>query len=242
MTRRLQLQQGVLEFSSRSILYVIHRRKRRTLRISVSPDLSVEIFAPSKAPIDWIEEVVAKRAEWIVRTLDKVAACHVLSLPKELMNGQPVFLLGREYRVTTVRGSNASIEVLFDRLVVTHRRPEDSLAVGRLVRRWYREQASNLFESAIRSCLTSESLQHIRKPPLAIRNMKSRWGSCSSSGRITLNLKLVMVPRPCVAYVVAHELCHLVHHDHSKRFYRLLADVMPDWRERKRELDMYRMK
>ena len=67
--------------------------------------------------------------------------------------------------------------------------------------------------------------------------MKTRWGSCRARGAITLNLKLMQVPKPYIDYVIAHELCHLVEHNHSPRFYALLDRVMPDWRERRRGLN-----
>ena len=69
-------------------------------------------------------------------------------------------------------------------------------------------------------------------PDITIRKMRRRWGSCSSKGEVTLNLALIKMPLACIDYVVTHELCHLEAFHHGKPFYRLLAQVMPDWRER----------
>ena len=69
--------------------------------------------------------------------------------------------------------------------------------------------------------------------------MRSQWGSCSLSGRISLNTHLVKTPPRLAEYVVLHELCHLRHHDHSPRFYALMERYMPDWRVRRSELDRY---
>ncbi len=76
-------------------------------------------------------------------------------------------------------------------------------------------------------------------PQIAMRVLETRWGSCSSPGRIALNLKLIQVPKVFIDYVVMHELCHLVEPNHSPAFYALLDRAMPDWRERKGRLDGY---
>lgn len=74
-------------------------------------------------------------------------------------------------------------------------------------------------------------------PPLHILTMQTQWGSCSPAGRLTLNPNLVKAHRECIDYVILHELCHLAEHNHSGRFYRLMAQVMPQWRTIKVRLD-----
>lgn len=202
----------------------------------------MNVFAPSRAPAEWIESAVKGRGEWIVRTLEKVAACEVLSLPERFLPGDTIWFLGRKFRLAVVEGKSSAAEILFDALVLTVSDPGDERAIGRGVTRWYRDRAAEQFERAIQKCLLSAAHFGVTKPALTIRNMRSRWGSCSSNGRVRLNLKLVMVPEACIDYVVMHELCHLVHHNHSKRYYALLTQCMPDWKERKRVLDGYRMK
>ena len=78
----------------------------------------------------------------------------------------------------------------------------------------------------------------VKKPKLRVRTMKSCWGSCLvNKGIITLNRKLLMKPRECIEYVVVHELCHFIHPNHSKEFYKFMEQFMPDWRERKGRLN-----
>lgn len=74
-------------------------------------------------------------------------------------------------------------------------------------------------------------------PSLKIRKMKTRWGSLASGRRMTLNLWLIRAPRECIEYVIVHELCHLEHRGHGPAFYRLMEEMMPDWRTRKRQLE-----
>ena len=74
-------------------------------------------------------------------------------------------------------------------------------------------------------------------PPLIVRRLQSRWGSCSKAGRILLNTELVQAPTECIDYVIVPELCHLKVPDHSPAFFRLLARCMPDWERRKAKLE-----
>ena len=74
---------------------------------------------------------------------------------------------------------------------------------------------------------------------LAVRRMKSRWGSCSVDGRVTLNAELIHLPRRLVDYVAVHEFCHLAHHNHSPAFWFQVATCLPDWRQRRAELKQW---
>jgi hypothetical protein len=73
---------------------------------------------------------------------------------------------------------------------------------------------------------------------LEINKMKFRWGSCSTSGRILLNPELIKAPKACIEYVIIHELCHLVHRDHTKAFFNLQTREMPDWEKWKEKLEL----
>ncbi len=77
----------------------------------------------------------------------------------------------------------------------------------------------------------------VEPPRLALRAMKTRWGSLSPAGTMTLNVDLIRAPQRCIEYVVCRELCHTAHRDHDVRFYRLLGRVMPDWEKRKEQLE-----
>jgi predicted metal-dependent hydrolase len=71
---------------------------------------------------------------------------------------------------------------------------------------------------------------------LGFRSQKTRWGSCSHQGSVTLNWKLVCAEPGVIDYVIVHELCHLKHLDHSKNFWRLVETYCPDWKEKKKWL------
>jgi predicted metal-dependent hydrolase len=100
---------------------------------------------------------------------------------------------------------------------------------------WYREQAVKVFSDTLLHL--SGKFNGASRPRLSVRAMKTRWGSLSPSGTLTLNVDLVRAPRSCIEYVVAHELCHMSHRRHDAQFYRQLALILPDWERRKRRLE-----
>lgn len=78
----------------------------------------------------------------------------------------------------------------------------------------------------------------IEKPKISIRKMKTRWGSCSKNRqKIILNSELIKAPKACIDYVVLHEIIHLLHRNHDRKFYNFLTIYMPDWKKRKAILD-----
>ena len=78
-----------------------------------------------------------------------------------------------------------------------------------------------------------------RPSAIYIQEMGNRWGSCTPKGKIILNTELIKAPKPCIEYVITHELCHLLHHDHTKAFFELLEAEMPDWKRWKNKLEKF---
>ncbi len=109
----------------------------------------------------------------------------------------------------------------------------------KLVENWYRQCAKEVFDERVAVWYPHFERFGFDPPVVVVRQMRSRWGSCTAQGKITLNLKLIMVPKQLIDYVIVHELCHRVEQNHSKRFYGLLGRVMPDWKERKEKLKRF---
>ncbi len=100
------------------------------------------------------------------------------------------------------------------------------------------EQCRAVFQPMLDAMYPMLEPYGVRKPTLRTRQMKSRWGSCMvQKGIITLNKRLYAAPTACIEYVIMHELCHLIHPNHSKQYYAFLTSMMPDWKERKALLE-----
>ena len=222
-----------LRFGAREICWQLCVMNRKKLRIVVRPDLSVRADAPDQFSEEEIIAAVQSKAGWIVRQLDSLADFHPLPTPHRYIGGETFHYLGRQYRLRVDEGKAEPAKLRGRFLHVLVQEKSDAKSVQAALDDWYRQRAADIFGRYLDRCLKVAKRHGAVEPVVAIRKMRTRWGSCSAAGRITLNLHLVQAPVHCIEYVVMHELCHLVEHNHSHAFYRLLTRCMPDWQKRK---------
>ena len=233
------MMRDVVRWGRVEIPFTYKRSVRKTMAISVHLDLAVEVLAPLDTSLDVIRERVIKRGAWIRKAWREFE----LYLPKQparrYVNGETHRYLGRQYRLRAEQGEEDSVKCLRGYLHVTSRRAPTPRKVQELLEEWYRGHAHRGFRERVAECCKRASVEGIHMPPLFIRKMRTRWGSCSSSGRIALNLELIKTPKECLDYVIIHELCHLKEKHHGPRFWRLLGKLLPDYRERRNRLNLY---
>lgn len=227
---------GSLRYGQDTIRYTVQRfSTRRTLGIEVHPDGQVMVRAPIDCDDVLITQRLQERAAWISRQLIEFERYRPRTPERQYIQGESHLYLGRQYRLRLSRDETTGLTLARGQMCVCLPCPEDPQQVQALLRRWYLERARAVFGEALDAGLLH--FQGVDRPRLIIRSMQSRWGSLSDAGNMTLNVKLVQAPRPCIAYVVTHELCHIRHRDHDARFFKLLAQVMPDWSQRKQRLE-----
>lgn len=214
------------------------RRDRKTLSISVLPDMTIEVVAPLDVTDDDIDKRLRRRAGWIKRQLQYFEQFHPRTPQRKYVAGETHLYLGRRYRLKVIPSPQQQVKLKRGFIEVhTHRPSRKDLIEEQLVN-WYKAKAVEQF-----NCKLADCIQRFPDPSkftptgLIVRQMATRWGSMSPGGRLVLNRRLIQAASHEIDYVIIHELCHRRFHHHGPEFYRLLSRTMPDWERRKSSLE-----
>ena len=228
-----------IRFGRTIIDYGIRRSPRRqTVAVAVDPVEGVMLTAPSSATAERLDEVVRDKAPWIVDRLRLVAQSELRADAHEFVSGESFAYLGRHYRLK-VKPLKTPGEAKLDRGFLVVPVPRDleferrSRYAERVLRAWYIEHARQKLPSRVAYWAARIGVE---APQLVVKDQQKRWGSCDQAGTVRLNWKIIQAPMRLVDYVVAHELVHLIHTDHTKAFWARLGQAMPDYDRRKEEL------
>ncbi|MCA9883444.1 MAG: M48 family metallopeptidase [Anaerolineae bacterium] len=229
-----------IQYGETTIEYQLTYSNRKTLAIHVHPDLQVVVVAPHDTSLEVVQAKVHQRANWIVRQQREFELYLPKIPPRQYVSGETHRYLGRQYRLRVVQEADADwVKLERGYLHVRTRHKRNTEAIRTLVNGWYLRQARRVFHERLRELLPRFANFNLPKFEIRVHELQTRWGSCTEAGTITLNLKLMQVPKAYIDYVIVHELCHLLEHNHSKRFYALLDRVLPDWRDRRQKLNQY---
>ena len=215
------------------------------MALYVHPDKRVEIRMPLLFSVDEIEPFLIKHSRWLFNRLDLPEKKPVEL--KKFVSGELHYFLGKQYPLEVVASDKNSVVFDNEKIVIrqrvdkstsqqAHLSASKSVSASGLLDRWYLEQAKRVFREISIPLVESMKKYNVAPKSFAIKKMKTRWGSCSSKGNINLNLHLIKLPEQCIKEVILHELCHLVHFNHSKDFYALMTAEMPDWKLWKKEI------
>jgi predicted metal-dependent hydrolase len=227
----------VVPWGDRGLRFSLVRSARRTLRITVAPDGSVRVHAPVKAAEDEICRRVARRGGWISRQLQRFDQWRPRTPPRQYLSGETHLFLGRQYRLLVTSEGAPDVRIDGDRLVLAVREDRSFVHRRTLLQHWYTLQSHQIFPERLNIAIAPFLRLGIARPRLIIRVLARRWGSYTAAGNLVLNRDLVQAAPHLIDYVVTHELAHAVHPDHGSEWQDLLTRTMPDWRERKQDLE-----
>jgi predicted metal-dependent hydrolase len=214
-------------------LQVKRRAYQKTITLRVDREGAVRVGCAKSCPKKEIENFLIKNRNWIEQSLRQVAE-HQKSFPKKrFFAGEEYLFLGQrlqlEHQVTHLKRPKFYFhdERLILNLGAAQYEPTRIDQYGKAMQSFYKSAGTTLLKSLVQK--NAEQMQ-LRPNRLSFRSQKSRWGSCSSEGNVSLNWRLVCAPARVANYVVVHELAHLRHHDHSARFWALVERYCPEYK------------
>ena len=210
--------------------------RRRTLGISVLPDASVVVRVPYRTPQKTVTKMVEEKSEWIRKHRDYFLNHKKNKFPITYKNGSFHNFRGNTMIISTSESRIPSVQFNGSTIEIGILNPGNETAVRNLLQKAYKNEAQKQLPIMFYNINTRLSSHGLRPTGLVIRTMKSRWGSCSNKGKITLNSELIKLSDKYIEYVIIHELCHLKHHNHSHRYYELLTELYPEWKRTKKEM------
>lgn len=228
-----------INYKDQCFEYEVVKKEVKNIGIRITPDGIVRVTSPTFIEDSYVHEVVYKRADWILLKLKLIGEMNKSVLNRKYSRGDSIVYLGMEYKLNVIEEVEGECRIrLKGEEFEVHVKPEwdeeereKSIRAGLV--EWYKHEAFKQFKDRTR--FYSEILK-LYPDNIRVKEQKSVWGSCSSKNNINFNWKLIMAPQAVLDYIVVHEICHLKHRDHSKNFWGLVEQTMPDYRSRRKWL------
>lgn len=212
------------------VIEVIRSPRRKTLSIEVG-HFGVKARAPMRMRHGAIVEFVTTKREWVER--------HLANLPElkpelKLETGAELLFNGSHFRLSVVQGSSKPVYLSTENVVVPIKQSHLSLekSVSNKLIRWYKSSAYEELEQKVSLYAALMDIPRNKSLSVNVRDYKRRWGSCDSKGGLSFNWRIIQAPIEVLDYVVIHELAHCHEFNHSKHFWSIVAQHMPNWKER----------
>jgi predicted metal-dependent hydrolase len=223
-----------IQFGSRTIDFRLVYSDRKSLGITVTPEMEVLVKAPADTTIEKVKEKIRKKAPWIIKQQSFFLSFQPKTPNRKYISGETHLYLGRQYRLQIEIGQLESVKLKGKFIVVTS---SEKSRTKSLLHDWYMQHARTKLHEVAAPLIDKFKKHKVEPSSIVLRDMPTRWGSCTPKGKIILNPELIKAPKGCIEYVVIHELCHLIHHDHTQKFLDLQIKEMKDWEKWKMKLE-----
>jgi len=243
MAKRTGHQSALIEkretiVNGQTITYTVKRSLRaKRVRLEVRPQTGLTVVVPRSYNIGQLTGLLKSKEQWISRNLARFSHFQSLPAKKERRSGDTVPYLGRDLELVKRENHDGVGDITLEgNMLAVSPGLFKSGILELALEHWYRTEAARLINE--RTDKLSSQLGTSYKL-IVIRGQKTRWGSCSRKKNLSFNWKLIMAPEPVLDYVIIHELTHLKEMNHSKRFWELVAQYCPGWREHKKWLKQH---
>lgn len=205
-------------------IHQIIRSGRKTFSLEIKPDGRLIVRAPASATDAQVRTLVARKADWIRKAQTRLASQYPALKPKTFTPGETFWYLGEQYPLRLTDRQRPPLD-LDDAFLLS--RTAQSRAREVFIA-WYREETRQI----TRDLVGEYSRKYgFKVNGIRITSARTRWGSCSSNRNLNFTYRLCMAPMPVIEYVVVHELVHLKIHNHSKAFWKAVAEIDPSYKQ-----------
>lgn len=232
------MKRGEFRYGNNTYQYFLIREDRKSLSLTVRPDLTLIVRIPQRTKREDIEKFLTKKWLWIEKQFSFFKKFSRKYFEKEYVSGEAFLYLGRQYtlKVRQIK-KKENVELLKGIILIkTFKLPLNGFHNKKILENWYQEKIDQVFFREYKKVLKNFDYDFV--PKLEVRKMPKRWGSFLSKKKIYLNPKLIEAPTSCIDYVITHELCHMKYKNHSKDFYKLLKLKFPKWEKTKERLEL----
>jgi predicted metal-dependent hydrolase len=230
-----------INYGSKQISFDLSFTDRISLGIKIHPSGQVQVIAPLNAQIEDITYKVHKKAAWILKHQKGFQKYNPRTPQRKYIGGETHLYLGRQYLLNiqyTSKSEPSNYLKLSKGKMVVYTSKKNVADIQNIIDSFYKERADVIFNELLEQAKQLHKTFAKHNIKLKIKTLSKRWGSCTQLGNITLNTDLIKAPKACIEYVIIHELCHLVHFNHTKQFYTLLNRLFPYWQKWKEKLEM----
>lgn len=209
------------------IAYTVHKsaRRRRTISLSFEAEKGLRVLAPIRTKPETIHRLLHDRLTWIERRAAALAGFEPLLPEKEFADGAAIPFLGKKIQVQAMIGKPA-FALEGDELRVSVKSDAPTL-LRKQVLEWYKAEARKVIFPRLEEWAEKIGVKYRN---VYLSNARRLWGSCSARNDIRINWRIIMAPLPVLDCLLVHELCHVIHKNHSHRFWRLMDKHLPDHR------------
>lgn len=203
-------------------------KKRKTIGIYVDAYGNVEVRAMKDAPEADIDKMVKAKWSWIQKHVKEQTEKTKGFKEKTYEEGEEFLFLGREYPIKVIENRDSNMEAIefAGSELIIRTMENDNEKLKKMMTRFYKQQCKKYVEKRIR---LYQPQFKVKPRGIKISSNKKHWGTCNSQREMTFNWKLVMAPIEVLDYVVIHEMCHMLHMNHDRSFWRLVGKIMPDY-------------
>lgn len=231
------------QYGNKTISFNVEYRNRKTMKIAIVPPKNINVVAPNFATEEEVLKAVKSKAKWITKKLFELKDIEHTKREKEYVNGESLMYLGKNYSLKIVKNN----EVLAPQLKLyrgkfymeTNTLEKDVLKKS--MELWYREKT---LEKVLEKIKYYEPYfrSNIKVNNVRVKEQKKRWASCTSNRDLLFNWRCSMAPSDVLDYIVVHEMCHMIHMNHSRQFWNEVENIMPAYKDRREWLKQYGIK